>query len=188
MLDYKMVTERDVILAYPNFSKKLIIDVDTSDYWLGTVIAQEDKHVTFFSRKQNKAHQNYSTTEKELLSIVEFLKECCAILLGYKIEFHADHKNLVHKITLTTSDRLMRWRLILKEYSPEMHYIPEPENIVADDMITIPMIDDDVEVKKLYAHNISTIIGSFTRAGEINEECPLDIALTSRHKKRNVAN
>ena len=67
-----------------------------SDYQLGDVIAQEGKHIAFFSRKLNKTQRNYTKTETELLSIVEYLKEFCTILLGYKIKVHTGHKNLVH--------------------------------------------------------------------------------------------
>ena len=61
--------------------------MDASNYQLRAVIAQEGR----------QAQHNYTTTEKQLLSIVETLKEFRTILLGYKIEVHTDHKNLVHE-------------------------------------------------------------------------------------------
>ena len=63
-----------------------MIHTDTSDFQLGAVIIlQEGKPLTFYSRKLAAAQRNYTTSEKELLSIVETLKEFCSILLGYKI-------------------------------------------------------------------------------------------------------
>ena len=64
-----------------------------------------------------------------------------------------------------------------------MYYIPQPENIVADDMSRIPMIEDTNKVKKLYTRNICTTIGSFARTGYITEECPLDVVVISRYQK-----
>ena len=37
------------------------------------------------------------TTEEEFLGIVETLNKFKTILLGYTIEVHTDHENLVHK-------------------------------------------------------------------------------------------
>ena len=51
---------------------------------------------------------------------METLKEFKTILLGYKIEVHTDHKNLVHETFLMSSDRVMRWRLIIEEYGLEI--------------------------------------------------------------------
>ena len=46
----KRLLMRDVMLTYPNFSKKFVIHTDASDYQLGAEIAQEGKHIEFFSR------------------------------------------------------------------------------------------------------------------------------------------
>ena len=69
----------------------------------------------------NSAQQNYTTTEKEILSIVETLKEFRNILLGHQITVYTDHKNLPYKFFNT--ERKMRWRLILEEFGPELKYI-----------------------------------------------------------------
>ena len=78
----------------------------------------------------NSAQQNYTTTEKELLSIVETHKEFRNILLGHQITDYTDHKNLTYKFFNT--ERVMRWRLILEEFGPELKYIKGENNAVAN--------------------------------------------------------
>ena len=70
------------MLAFPDFSKPFVINTDASHTQLGAVISQDDRPIAFYSRKLNDAQTRYTTTERELLSIVETLKEFRNILLG----------------------------------------------------------------------------------------------------------
>jgi hypothetical protein len=97
----KRIISRETLLAYPDFNKPFIIHTDASQKQLGAVISQDDKPIAFYSRKLNPAQTRYTTTERELLSIVETLKEFRNILLGQRITVYTDHKNL----TYTTSTR-----------------------------------------------------------------------------------
>jgi Integrase zinc binding domain/RNase H-like domain found in reverse transcriptase len=78
----------------------------------------------------NPAQTRYTTTERELLSIVETLKEFRNILLGQCIQVYTDHKNLT--FSTFNTERVMRWRLIIEEYAPEFIYLKGEHNIVAD--------------------------------------------------------
>jgi transposase InsO family protein len=128
--EIKKVLSKEVMLTYPNFSEPFDIHTDASDIQLGAVISQNNKPIAFYSRKLNAAQRNYTTTERELLAIVETLKEFRNILLGQKIRVFTDHDNLTKNNF--TSSRVMRWRLILEEYGPEILYIPGKKNVVAD--------------------------------------------------------
>jgi hypothetical protein len=126
----KQIISREVLLTYPDFSKPFEIYTDASHIQLGAVITQDNKPIAFYSRKLNPAQTRYTTTERELLAIVETLKEFRNILLGQRIIVHTDHKNLTYKNFNT--ERVMRWRLILEEFGPELKYIKGSNNIVAD--------------------------------------------------------
>jgi hypothetical protein len=103
----KKIVAHDVMLAYPNFNKEFVIHTDASHTQLGAMISQDGKPIAFFSRKLNGAQTWYMTTERELLSIVETLKEFCTILLGMKIVVHTNHKNLTY--TNFNTKRVMHW-------------------------------------------------------------------------------
>ena len=122
------------------------IHMDATDRQLGVVISQDRKPLALYSRKLSCVQRNYSTTEQDLFSIVETLKEFRNVLLGQIIKVHTDHKNLVHESELKTSQRVMRWRLLLEEFGPV--YIKGPKNVVADALSRLPKqgdIVDDVE-------------------------------------------
>ena len=114
---HEKILSKEVLLAYPNFSEEFVIHTDASHTQLGAVISQSGKPIAFYSRKLKPEQTRYTTTKRELLSIVETLKEFRNILLGQKIIVHTDHKNLTCKNFNT--ERVMRWCMILEEYGPE---------------------------------------------------------------------
>jgi len=110
---------------------------------LGAVISQDGKPIAFYSRKLNPAQTRYTTTERELLAIVETLKEFRNILLGQQLIVYTDHKNLTYS-TFNT-ERVMRWRLILEEYGPTFNYIRGDKNVVADALSRLQLQEIDTE-------------------------------------------
>ena len=101
----------------------------------------------------NSAQQNYTTTDKELLSIVETLKDFCNILLGHQITVYTDHKNLTYKMFNT--ECVMRWRLILEEFGPELKYIKGENNVVADALSRLEKSPNQyiLNLSELYGYN-----------------------------------
>ena len=83
-IQLKLMIPEEVFLTYPDWSKPFDIHTDASDKQLKAVISQDGKPIAFFSRRLSKSQRNYTTTEKELLSIVKILKEFRNILFGYE--------------------------------------------------------------------------------------------------------
>jgi hypothetical protein len=127
----KVLIAKETLLTYPDFNKEFEIHTTyASKVQLEACISQGGKPIAFYSRKLNPAQTRYTTTERELLSIVETLKEFRNILLGQTIIVHTDHKNLTFKEL--NNERVMRWRLYIEEYSPDLRYIKGVKNVVAN--------------------------------------------------------
>jgi RNase H-like domain found in reverse transcriptase len=81
----KVLMVEDVLLCYSYHNLPFHKCTDAPDYQLGSVILQQDIPVAFYSRKLSISQQNYTTIEKELLSVVETLRNFRSMLLGANI-------------------------------------------------------------------------------------------------------
>ena len=81
----KRVIGHELLLAYPDFNAPFEIHTDASKLYIGAFISQKGNPIAFYSRKMNSSHQNYTTNEKELLSVVASLKQFCNILFVHQI-------------------------------------------------------------------------------------------------------
>ena len=68
------IVGRDVILAYPSFSKQFIIHIYARKTHIRGVIIQNGKPIYFYLHKSTPEQNNDKNTHIKLLSIVETLK------------------------------------------------------------------------------------------------------------------
>ena len=137
----KQKISEKVLLAYPDPNLPYDIETDASDKQLGAVIKQNNKTIAFFSRKLSTAQLKYPTIDKEMLCVVEVLKEYRPILWGAKINIYTDHINLTRQTI--SSNRIMTWRMLCEEFSPVFHYIRGPDNIIADALSRLPYEEEE---------------------------------------------
>jgi hypothetical protein len=93
--------------------------------------------IASYSRKLNPAQRNYTTMEKELLSIVETSQHYRYILLVGHCTFHCDHKNLGFQNF--KSERVRRCRATLEEFQFSFVYCPGKDNCIADMLSQYPI-------------------------------------------------
>ena len=85
---------RDTLSTYPYFNETFKIHTNAGAFQLGAVISQKGNLITFCSRKFTDCQQRYTVTDREILIIVETMKEFRTILLGQKLIICTDHKNI----------------------------------------------------------------------------------------------
>ena len=93
----------ETLIIYPYRKLPFTVHTDAYDKQLGAVISKNNKSITFFSRELINPRHNYTITEKELLDIVECLKQFRGIIFGYEINILLYHNNLVYAATVSES-------------------------------------------------------------------------------------
>jgi hypothetical protein len=146
----KATIAKEVVLAYPDFTKLFEIYTNASTKQLGAVITQENRPIVFFSRKLSGAQSKYTVIKLELLAIVEPLKEFNRKLWVQWINVYTDHKNLTRDGLGLTSNRVTCWRILLEEYAPKIIYIKGIHNTVAD---AISRLDYDPKLNSTNEYN-----------------------------------
>lgn len=128
------------VLAAPCFTRPFKLEVDASACGAGAVLLQEDSQsidhpVSYFSKKFNKHQLNYSTIEKEALSLLLAL-QYFEVYLGSSsqpVSVFTDHNPLVFLAHMQNSNqRLMRWSLLLQDFNLQIRHKKGTENVIAD--------------------------------------------------------
>nr|KAJ0220976.1 hypothetical protein LSAT_V11C200050660 [Lactuca sativa] len=105
-------------------------------------------HVIYYASKTlDNAQANYSTVEKELLSIVFALDKFRQYLLGSKVIVYSDHAAIRYLLAKKDSKpRLIRWVLLLQEFDIEIMDKSGKSNLVADHLSRIVSPDDSTPI------------------------------------------
>ncbi|RDX64349.1 Retrovirus-related Pol polyprotein, partial [Mucuna pruriens] len=127
---------------------------DASNSALGVVIGQRagadlPVHVIVYaSQTMDPAQQNYTTTEKELLTIVFALEKFHSYLLGSKIIVFSNHAALRYLLKKPDAKpRLIRWMLLLQEFNIKIRDKKGAENFVADHLSRIERESEPMPIR-----------------------------------------
>jgi hypothetical protein len=142
----RLLMAANALAAYPDHNKRFDVYTDASNFQLGTCIIQEGRPVAYFLQKLTKSQQNYTTMEKDMLSIIATLKEFRSMLLGVDIHVFTDHKNLTFD-TLKTQC-VLHWHMKIEKFSPMLHYIEGPHNILANNLSRLHCLVTLAEIVK----------------------------------------
>jgi len=108
-----------------------VVETEASDFALGCVLSQYQGRrlhpVAFHSRKLNSAERNYEIHDKELLAIMEALKEWKRYLWGEEepVTLYTDHQNLQSFLSKKVwNQHQIRWAQELTNYNFKIVYRP----------------------------------------------------------------
>jgi len=124
------------ILQHFDPAKPIILQTDASGFAIAGILNLYDGFgvlwpVNFFSRKCSSAKQNYDTYDRELLAIVETLKQWRHYLEGanHKVLIQCDHKNLEYfQTSKVLSRRQARWSEVLSAYDFVIEHLDGSKN------------------------------------------------------------
>jgi len=153
----KRIVERP-ILAQPDYSRPFILECDASNYGIGAAlfqdsVAEEIHPICFISRKLISAEKNYSTREREFLSIVWACDRLKQFLWGREFTVFTDHKSLTWVFTPSQENsRINRWVRKLSPFTFEIKFKSGASNVVADALSRNPVYIIRVLPKSFHIH------------------------------------
>jgi hypothetical protein len=133
--------------------RRTIVETDASGYSIGAILLQADETGTlrpcaYMSKKMRPEQTNYPIHDKELLAIIEALKEWRAELKSVASQFEiiSDHQNLKYFTAIQhLSERQARWSLFLSEFDFRITHRPGRLSSTPDALSRryMPTDDDD---------------------------------------------
>ena len=136
----RKILTKEPVLQLPDMSRPFTLQTDASNVGLGAVLLQTNKRdmrllspVAYASRLLRPAEKNYSTIEKEGLSVYWALQKFHLYLYGRTFTLKTDHRPLLY---LNQADklnpRLKRWAVYIGLYRFQAEHIPGSENHLPD--------------------------------------------------------
>ncbi|CAF0983793.1 unnamed protein product [Brachionus calyciflorus] len=141
----KEALTKEPILTLPDFKKRFYLEVDSCNMGIGAVVSQKDedgnlKPISYYSRKLSKTEQRYSTSEKEMLAIVNATENFKKFLYGNVATVITDHQPLKWINTVKKpAPRLARWIIRLEMFDFDIEYRPGSKNGNADGLSRWPI-------------------------------------------------
>ena len=122
----------------PDPDQRIYLICDSSNIGLSGCIGQMQddgiiRPARFHSKKFNNAQMNCGITTKELLAIVESIRQFRGVLQGHTVTILTDHQPLVAFMSsLQTNQMMIRWQESPSQPDILIKHIDGKKNVIAD--------------------------------------------------------
>nr|GFB10426.1 reverse transcriptase domain-containing protein [Tanacetum cinerariifolium] len=132
----RKLTEAPILIAL-DWDTPFELMCDASDFAIGAVLGQhQDKHfrpIHYTSKTMTEEESNYTITEKEMLAVVYAFEKFWSYLILNKSIVYTNHSTLKYLFPKKDSKaRLLRWVLLLQEFTFKVIDTKGAENLAAD--------------------------------------------------------
>ena len=160
------------VLAHYDSSKRSVIAADACQDGLGAVLLQTDasghrRPIAFASRSLNDTEKRYAVIEKEALAATWACEKFNDYVLGTEFTLETDHRPLVPLLSSTDLSklppRILRFRLRMARYSPEVKYVQGVHQNTADALSRAPTSTptwEDLKLVEEVEEHSEAILGS----------------------------
>jgi len=126
------------VLGYPIVNGgQMMLDTDASLHSIGATLSQiqdgEERVIGYFSKRMSHTQENYCTTQRELLAVVEATRYFREYLLNTNFTVRTDHSSLTWLLRFKDAEgKLARWLARLGEYNFTIVHRPGKDHGNAD--------------------------------------------------------
>ena len=146
------------IMLTPNWNNEFEIMCEASDYAMGFVLGQRTEKIfkaMYYANKTFNGEQgNYSTTEKEMPTMVFACEKFRPYRLRSHVVIHTDHAAIKYLMANKEAKlRLIRWVLLLQEFDLEIKDKKGSDNVIANHLSRferIAGIEKGIEIVEIF--------------------------------------
>ena len=129
----KELIKHSGVLSNPDYTKEFYLKSDSCVRGLGACLFQwatdamgkpQRNVVAYCSKKYCLRERNWKTIEQECFSAIYALQRFRPLIAGCKVTILNDHRNLMWLQSNDTSSKVVRWSMVLDEYSVTWKHIP----------------------------------------------------------------
>jgi hypothetical protein len=143
------------VLVLPDFMKTFQVKCDASGYAIGAVLSQEDRLVTYLSKKLDETNMKYSMYDKEFYAIIQALKKWRHYLIPKEFVLYNDN----HALQFVTQQEKLnqkhaKWVEYMQNFTFVIKHISGTANKVADALSRKCLLLQEFRVKTLGFENL----------------------------------